>query len=116
MVEKEKVISLSKPEETKCRKSKLVLDSRYQKYVSDEFKDFLKVNAINKRNIISKTFGSNKGKSKEFGEFQFVVNGFNSSGLRLYISGFGVLVVCDSMKEHRVVPVFCNSSSYLEHP
>lgn len=108
MVEKEKVISLSKPEETKCRKSKL-LDSRYQKHVSDEFKDFLKVNAINKRNIINKKFGSNKGKSKEFGEFQFVVNGLNSSGLRLYISGFGVPVVCDSMKGHRVVPVFCNS-------
>ena len=38
-----------------------------------------------------------KGQLKELGEYKFVLRGWNGDGLRIYLLGFSVPVVCGSV-------------------
>ena len=85
---------ISNPRETKELKIKVLLDPGSQKtYLSDAVKDYLKLDAIAKQNVVIKTFGSTIGKLKELGEFKFALRGLHGNCLRLYMSGFSVPVV-----------------------
>ena len=85
---------ISNPRETKELKIKVLLDPGSQKtYLSDAVKDYLKLDAIAKQNVVIKTFGSTTGKLKELGEFKFALRGLHGNCLRLYMSGFSVPVV-----------------------
>lgn len=82
---------------------KVLLDSRSPvTYLTDEVKDFLKLNEFSKQNGTIKTFGSNNGQSKELGKLQFVLKDLLGKNLRLYRSSFGLPVVCNSIKDNRV--------------
>ena len=81
--------------ETKELKIKVPLDPGSQKtYLSGAVKDYLKLGAIIKQNVVIKTFGSTNGHLKELGEFKFALRGLYENCLRLYMSGFSVPVVC----------------------
>ena len=60
------------------------------------------MDTINKQNVQMKAFGDTKGQLKELDEFKFVLRGLNGDGLRIYLSGFSVPVVCGSSNGQKV--------------
>ena len=62
----------------------------------------MQLDTISKQNVQIKTFGDTKGQLKELGEFKFVLGSWNGDGLRIYLSGFSILVVCGSVNGQKV--------------
>ena len=87
---------ISNPWKAKSLKVKVLLDPGSQKkYLSNTIRDFL-------LNFQIKAFEDTKGQLKELGEFKFVLRGWNDDGLRIYLSGFSVPVVCGSVNGQKV--------------
>ena len=94
---------ISNPSETKSLKVKVLLDAGSRKtYLSDTVRDLLQLDTISKQNVQIKAFGDTKGPLKEFGEFKFVLRGWNGDGLQIYLSVFSVPVVCRSVNAQKV--------------
>ena len=94
---------ISSPSETKSLKMKVLLDAGSRKtYLSDTVRDLLQLDTISKQNVQIKAFGDMKGQLKELGEFKFVWRGWNGDGLRIYLSGFSVPMVCGSSNGQKV--------------
>ena len=91
------------PSETKSLKVKVLLDPGLHKtYLSDNVRDLLQLDTINKENVQIKAFGDTKGQLKELDEFKFVLRDWNSDGLRIYLACFSVLVVCGLVNGQKV--------------
>ena len=62
------------PSETKSLKVKVLLDPGLHKtYLSDNVRDLLQLDTINKEKVQIKAFGDTKGQLKELDEFKFVL-------------------------------------------
>ena len=82
---------------------KVLLDPGSQKtYLSDTVRDLLQLDTICEQNFQIKAFGDSKGQLKKLGEYKFVLRGWNGDGLRIYLSGFSVPVVCGSVNGQKV--------------
>ena len=68
----------------------------------------LQLDTICKQNVQIKAFGETKGQLKELGEYKFDLRGSNGDGLRIYLSGFSVPLVCGSVNGQKVIFVISN--------
>ena len=94
---------ISNSSKTKSLKVKGLLDPGSQKtYLSDTVKDLLQLDTISKQYVQIKAPGDMKGQLKELGELKFVLRSWNDNGLRIYLSGFIIPVVCGSVNEQKV--------------
>ena len=62
----------------------------------------MQLDAITKQNVAIKTFRSTGGQLKELGEFKFALRRLHENGLRMYMSGFSVLVASGPVSGQRI--------------
>ena len=80
----------------------LLIPSSQKTYLSDAVKDYLKLGALAKQNVAIKTFRNTNGELNELSEFKSTLRGLHGNCLRLYMSGFSVLVVFGPVSSQKI--------------